>query len=318
MNTELVSILIPVYNRVNFIEETVNSALRQTYKNIEIIIVDNKSVDSTWEVVKRLASHDKRIKIFQNETNIGPVKNWKRCIKEANGKYGKILFSDDLIAFDFIEKTIDFLKDYSIGFVFTGREIFKNNKEKTTLSYMTIGDTNVYPSSKYINGVLFEKNYPNSPGCALFRLKDLNENLIIDVPNKIHSDFAMHGIGSDLLIFLITCSKYKNFAFINEKLAYFRAHDGSITIDSGSGKLLLMYAIAKAFFIENYLKNNKEIIHNFNSQLKLLMFQYDARKFFINKIDDFYIKNNMYSFSKIIYIKCIFTMIKKVVKKYIK
>ena len=162
MNTELVSILIPVYNRENFIEETVNSALRQTYKNIEIIIVDNKSVDSTWEVVKRLASHDKRIKIFQNETNIGPVKNWKRCIKEANGKYGKILFSDDLMAFDFIEKTIDYLKDYSIGFVFTGREIFKNNKEKTTLSYMTIGDTNIFPSSKYINGVLFGKNYPNS------------------------------------------------------------------------------------------------------------------------------------------------------------
>lgn len=314
MNTDLVSIFIPVFNRADLVEETINSALKQTYKNIEVIVVDNKSTDNTWEVLKRLALHDKRIKIFQNDTNIGPVRNWKICIEKGKGNYGKILFSDDLMAFDFIEKTIGYLKDESIGFVFTGREIFKNNKEKTTLSYMSIGDTNVYPSSKYINGVLFEKNYPNSPGCALFRLKDLKENLLTCVPNKIDSDFAMHGIGSDLLIFLITCSKYKNFAFINENLAYFRAHDGSITIDSGSGKLLLMYAVAKAFFIENYLKNNKEIIHNFNSQLKLLMFQYDARKFLLNEIDDFYSKNNIYSFSKIIYIKCILIMIKKVAK----
>jgi len=119
-----VSILIPVYNRENLIEETVQSALNQTYKNIEIIIVDNQSIDKTWEVMQKLAFQDDRIKIFQNDKNMGPVRNWKRCIDEATGDYGKILWSDDLIAPEFLENTVHFLENKDIGFVFTGTEIF--------------------------------------------------------------------------------------------------------------------------------------------------------------------------------------------------
>ncbi len=267
---KLVSILIPVYNREHLIEETVQSALNQTYKNIEIIIVDNKSTDETWNVLSKLSKQDDRIKIFQNETNIGPVRNWKRCVDEASGEYAKILFSDDLMDTTFLESTINYLKDDSIGFVFTGREIFKNDVARTPLSYMTIGDSGIYPSSKYINGVLFRKNYPNSPACALFRLKDIKSNLMIDIPNKIDSDFAMHGIGADVLIFLITASEYKNFAFVNEKLVHFRAHETSITINSGSGKLLLMYAVAKAFFVEKYIKEDNTT-ERFNGELKALI-----------------------------------------------
>ena len=91
-NYDLVSILIPVYNRETLIEDTVQSALNQTYPNIEIIVVDNKSTDRTWDILEKLANRDSRIKIFQNKTNIGPVRNWKRCIDNASGKYGKILW----------------------------------------------------------------------------------------------------------------------------------------------------------------------------------------------------------------------------------
>jgi glycosyltransferase involved in cell wall biosynthesis len=204
---KLVSILIPVYNRESLIEETVQSALSQTYKNIEIIIVDNKSTDKTWEVLQKLASKDNRIKIFQNERNIGPVRNWKRCIDEANGEYGKILWSDDLIAREFLEKTLPYLGN-DVGFVFTGTEIFIDKTEKKSSHYF-IGKSGIYESEKYINRVLFEGNYPVSPGCALFRLKDLKKNLLIDIPNKVNSNFAMHAIGNDLLIFLLTSQQYK-------------------------------------------------------------------------------------------------------------
>lgn len=74
----LVSILIPVYNRENLIEETVQSALNQTYKNIEIIVVDNQSTDNTWEILQKLASQDERIKIFQNNTNIRPCEKLEK------------------------------------------------------------------------------------------------------------------------------------------------------------------------------------------------------------------------------------------------
>lgn len=305
----LVSILIPVYNRENLIEETVQSALSQTYKNIEIIVVDNQSTDKTWEVLQRLASQDVRIKIFQNETNIGPVRNWKRCIDEANGEYGKILWSDDLIAPEFLEKTVSYLENEDVGFVFTGTEIFVDGTDKK-IAHAFVGNTGIYETNIYINGVLFEGNYPVSPGCALFRLKDLKNNLLVDIPNKVNSDFSMHAIGNDLLIFLLTSSQYKKFAFVNEKLAFFRAHEGSISIQSNDGKLPLHYNLASAYFIENY---RKDLIKKQNVILwnLLRVYKNSSRKFNLNKISDFYMINTKFCLDYLF-------LIKKIIKKIVR
>jgi glycosyltransferase involved in cell wall biosynthesis len=293
MENKLVSILIPVYNRENLIEETVNSGLRQTYKNIEIIIVDNQSTDGTWKILEKLASQDKRIKIFQNDTNIGPVRNWKRCVDEASGEYGKILWSDDLIAPEFLEETVPFLVSKDVGFVFTGTEIFYDDTDKKSSNYF-IGETGVYDSEAYIDGVLFYGQYPVSPGCALFRLKDLKENLLVDVPNKVGSDFSIHGIGSDVLIFLLTAHQYKQFSFVNKKLSFFRAHEGSISIQSNDGKLTLHYNLAFAFFVENY---RKDLINKLNVKLfiGIKRYQNGAQKFKLNKIEFYYLDNNNFS-----------------------
>lgn len=306
---DLVSILIPVYNRENLIEETVQSALNQTYTNIEIIIVDNKSTDKTWEVLNKLAKEDSRIKIFQNESNIGPVRNWKRCIDEAKGEYGKILWSDDLIDSCFLQKTVPFLEDKDVGFVFTGTEIFIDGSDKKTSHYF-IGETGIYKREKYVNGVLFDGNYPVSPGCTLLRLKDLKLNLLVDIPNKVNSDFSMHAIGNDLLIFLLTAHKYEKFAFVNEKLSFFRAHEGSISIQSNDGKLPLLYALASAYFVENY---RSDLIKKLNLHIWNLLRVYKSRamKINLNKISDFYINNKCIQVDYILLLKQI---IKKVLR----
>jgi glycosyltransferase involved in cell wall biosynthesis len=304
-----VSVLIPVYNRENLIEETVQSALNQTYKNIGIIVVDNQSTDNTWEILQKLALQDERIKIFQNDTNIGPVRNWKRCIDEASGEYGKILWSDDLIAPDFLEKTVLYLENKDVGFVFTGTEIFIDGTDKKTSHYF-IGESGIYESEKYINGVLFDGNYPVSPGCALFRLKDLKKNLMIDIPNKVNSDFAMHAIGNDLLIFLLTAHQYKKFAFVNEKLSFFRAHKGSISIQSNDGKLPLHYNLASAYFVENY---RKDLVKKQNVILwnLLRIYKSSSSKFHLNSILDFYMKNKDYGLDYIL-------LFKKIIRKIVR
>jgi glycosyltransferase involved in cell wall biosynthesis len=303
----MVSILIPVYNRESFIEETVQSSIKQTYNDIEIIIVDNKSTDNTWNILKELSKKDIRIKIFQNEINIGPVRNWKRCINEASGEYGKILWSDDLIAPEFIEKTLPYIKNNNdVGFVFTGTEIFIDGADKKSDNYF-IGTSGVYDSERYINGVIFESNYPVSPGCALFRLNDLKQNLLVDIPNKIGSDFPMHAIGNDLLVFLLTANQYKSFAFVNEKLSFFRAHDGSISINSSDGKLPLHYAMAKAYFLEN---NYKEvfIFNRFNAHLFLLLQLFKNNSFGVHSISDFFVTNKNYKISYSEIVKKIFVL----------
>jgi len=288
MNSKI-SILIPTFNRERYIKEVVTSALNQTYKNIEIIVVDNKSTDNSWEILKDLAKNDGRIKLFQNHINIGPVKNWKRCIDEATGKYGKILWSDDLIAPDFLEKTIPFLKENDdVAFVYTGTEIFFERSMHKKQVYF-IGDTGIYKGEKYIAGVLFDGDYPVSPGCALFRLIDLRKNLFVDIPNKIGTDFSKHAIGNDLLIFLLTAHQYRKFAFVNEKLSFFRAHEESITIETQNDKLILYYDLVKAFFIENF---REDLIPKLNAYIWLHhKNMFNSKIYPLKSVENFYLKN---------------------------
>ena len=101
--------------------------LKQTYNNIEIIIVDNCSKDNTWKLLQDYAKKDKRIKVFRNDKNIGPVLNWKRCLEEAKGEYAKLLFSDDLISDNFIKNSLSVF-DKNVAFVISEIEIFNNHK----------------------------------------------------------------------------------------------------------------------------------------------------------------------------------------------
>lgn len=271
----LVSILIPVYNRENLIEETVQSALNQTYKNIEIIIVDNKSTDNTWELLKKLASEDKRIKIFQNETNIGPVRNWKRCIDEANGTYGKILFSDDVMYPEFLEKTLELIEE-DIGFVFSSVAMGENiNNTKTVYKFKE--NMGVYNINDFFDASLYGGDVPVSPGCALFHLDYLKEKLLLNVPSPSISDFLNHGAGPDLLLYLNTLDKYEKVGFIDEPLTFFREHEGSFSISDKSKYLFRCYVQAKILFAKSYLDENK-----FKEYLAQTWFYYSK---YLNKYD---------------------------------
>lgn len=245
MEEELVSILIPVYNRVNLVGETIESAINQTYINTEIIIVDNYSTDGTWELLKVFAAKDSRIRIFRNEMNIGPVKNWKRCIDEAKGEYAKILFSDDLIDKNFIEETMKVFDDQT-AFVLTTVKLF-NESQNTFFSQYDAKTT--YSTSSYLNDtLLFNLNgFPYSPACALFRTDDLKKSLLIDIPNTLSLDFNHFGAGNDLLLFLYTAQRYQQIRVTNRSTAFFRSHNDSLTI---ANKLAEYYDFAKYYFIK--------------------------------------------------------------------
>ena len=286
MTKPLVSILIPLYNREKFVGKAIESAVNQTYKNIEIIVVDNKSTDNTYEILKEFAKLHPNVKVYQNEENIGPVRNWRRCLDYATGEYVKILWSDDLIAPTFIEKTLPYLMDHEdVGFVFTGTEIFNDDTGQRTKAYF-IGDTGIYDSRKFIEGSLLGGPFPVSPGNALFRKKDVEKNLLIDIPNKIGSDFKMHAIGNDVLIYLLIAKNYPKFVFINETLSFFRAHKDSISISTNKTKIATLYNIAKAYFVENYVTNN-ELRKKFNAKLLGSLLRW-GKNTGIRKIQDFY------------------------------
>jgi glycosyltransferase involved in cell wall biosynthesis len=281
----LVSILVPVYNREAIIAETLESALSQTYKNIEVIVVDNASTDRTWCVVQSFLEKNKNIKAFRNETNLGPVRNWLRCVEEAKGEFGKILWSDDLIAPDFLHKTLPFFNE-DVGFVYTAANIFSGvNPLDGKTSYL-LPNSGQYSTLLYIEKAIYDEGVPVSPGCAIFRMSDIRKNLWLNIPNKVNSDFSMHAIGNDLLLFLLTANDYKYFGYVSEPLSFFRAHEGSISISSKSGKLPLHYALVRAFFTETY---RQSLLNKHAAQIQIMLWRFsDSKKFNMNTIEDFY------------------------------
>lgn len=97
MNKPLVSVLMTSYNREKYIAEAIESVLASTYTDLELIIVDDCSTDNTLAIARNYQEQDTRIKIFQNEKNLGDYPNRNKAVSYASGKYIKYLDSDDLI-----------------------------------------------------------------------------------------------------------------------------------------------------------------------------------------------------------------------------
>jgi glycosyltransferase involved in cell wall biosynthesis len=286
---ELVSILIPVYNREKLIQETIESALSQTYSNIEVIVVDNCSTDNTFSLLKKYSAKDNRLKVYQNDSNIGPVRNWRKALDLATGTFAKILWSDDLITKDFVEKTIPYFDNPEVGFVYTKAKIFDSSKNEIAVIHTGLSTSGVFKVSEYIDRILFgypfSGSVPYSPGCAIFRKDVLNKSLRVDIPNKLDIDFAKLAIGNDLLTFLLATLDYKQFGFVNESLSLFREHNESISNNSGGEKLELYYNVAKSYFISRY---KKEFLNKYNGVLKATLYKYKNNKYGFRSLNDFY------------------------------
>lgn len=103
----LVSINITTYNRREKLKKALDSVVNQTYKNLEIIIADNHSQDSTEELCREYAANDSRIKYFRHNENIGMTANCNFTVTQSNGEYRFGLCDDDWIDLDCIEKCIE-------------------------------------------------------------------------------------------------------------------------------------------------------------------------------------------------------------------
>ena len=261
----LVSILMPVYNRKDFIEDAVKCAINQTYQNIEIIICDNASTDGTWDILEKYAQKDSRIKLFRNEENVGIMMNFGRCIDKASGKYGIFILSDDLTSETFIEHTLPLIDD-DTAFVFSGTRLFFTDPQ-VAFKESSFQNRDEYSVQEYLEDVLIylKIGFPVSPGCALFRIEDLKTSFTPDVPNDDNLVFRNFG-ACDLLFYLITATRYTKVRTLNKVEAFFRCHGDSITMQNIE-KVNIYYAWAKYYFVNNY---RKDLLSKFKARLFVL------------------------------------------------
>lgn len=201
-NNELVSVIIPVYNVEKYIAKTIESVLNQTYKNIELILVDDCSKDNSGSIISKYVEGHKNIIYHLLDNNSGAAVARNKAIEIANGRYIAFLDSDDLWYPEKIEKQLDLMNQKEAAISFTAIEMIDENDE------LLKGKRNVIDEIDY-----------------KFLLKNTmiaTSSVVID-RNKT-GDFRMPLIrsGQDYATWLLLMREGKNAYGINEVLVKYR------------------------------------------------------------------------------------------------
>lgn len=110
MSDELVSILICAYNTSQYVERCISSIVKQSYRYLEIHILDNGSVDNTWDVINKFK--DERIHLYRVENNIGVEKGYQMLLDHTSGNFFLYVDSDDFLEKNSIQKLVDYMSKY--------------------------------------------------------------------------------------------------------------------------------------------------------------------------------------------------------------
>lgn len=210
----LVSIIIPVYNSEKYIKRCLNSVLNQTYKNIEIVIVDDGSTDNSFLEINKF--EDKRIKYFKKENEgVSIARNYG--IKKSSGEYLLFVDSDDYIAKDMINELVKRIEGLSEIVFCNNMEIWYNKEEERRLF------VSVDKLSK--NNVIREIA---SGRAGLVCSKLVSKKVIED--NNILFDKNLK-VGEDQLFFLEVVEKSDEFKHVDKSLYFYnRTNENSVTI----------------------------------------------------------------------------------------
>ena len=123
----LVSIIIPFYKKKLYIKETIESILRQTYQDFEIIIINDEPNKIIVNFLNEFSKFDKRIKILLNKNNIGAGESRNRGIEHSTGEYVAFCDADDLWKKNKLKLQLGFMQEFNLDFSFTGYEVIDEN-----------------------------------------------------------------------------------------------------------------------------------------------------------------------------------------------
>lgn len=244
MNSELVSIIIPSYNHEKYINDSVDGILNQTYENIELIVADDQSSDSTFDVLmsrkQDLYNKCKNVVIYKNESNLGISKSLNKAISKSAGKYIKVIASDDILCKDGIEKLVNYRdKINETCFIHTSEYFISVSDDYESITKKT-DSTNKSAHCKYVDNC-----YQNllKHGCFILspttfydkeifvKLGGYDENICIE-------DFP----------FYIKVSKHYPIYYLDEETVFYRLVNTSKKSDKRINQLIDCYK----YVLDNY------------------------------------------------------------------
>lgn len=224
-NTPLVSVIIPVYNVENYLRECVDSVINQTYKNLEIILVDDGSTDSSGNICDEYAQTDGRIKVV-HQKNAGPSKTRNTGIRNAGGKFIYFLDSDDYIDCDTFEILVSTAETQNADVLFFAAHSFSDDGADIKQGYEIKGDYETKIGYEILTELQRNKDYH----CAIYLLF-IRRSLLID--NQISFLESAYCSEDMLFTYQLFCSA-RTAAYCKITPYHRRYHAGSIVTSAKS------------------------------------------------------------------------------------
>jgi len=204
MREPLISIVLCTYNGEKFLSEQLDSIITQSYKKLEIIIIDDCSTDNTADIINGYAKKDNRIKLFFNEVNLGFNKNFEKALGLATGEYVAISDQDDIWLPQKIQLLFDNIK--SNWLLFSNSSYLGDLKQGRLLNSFKLPST--------YKGILLRNHVT---GHTSFMRRDFL-NMVLPFPPDGYYDWWMGFVAS----------YHNKIAFLDEVLTLYRIHSGSV------------------------------------------------------------------------------------------
>jgi teichuronic acid biosynthesis glycosyltransferase TuaG len=238
-NNVLVDIILPNYNKGNFLEETINSLINQTYKNFHIYIIDDNSTDQSWDIIKNFKNLDK-ITSIRLKKNMGPSFCRNYGMRISDSKYISFIDSDDTWEINKLEKQINFMEKENLKFTYTDYVPFFQEGEKRNFRKKTLLKSD-------FNFDSFIKNSSINTTTMIIRRSILKTNRFKKV--KLMEDY----------LFKCQLLRNNNANKFNESLAYYRILNKSRSSQRLKNIISLWY-LNKNYNKLSFLKNMHSII----------------------------------------------------------
>jgi glycosyltransferase involved in cell wall biosynthesis len=236
----LVSVIIPTYNRPEYLKQAITSAVKQTYQNLEIIVSDNCSRENPQALVESF--QDSRIKFWRHEENIGMLDNQFHGFKIATGKYVASLHDDDMWNEDFLSTLVPHLEANSdLILAFCDQYIIDGDSKINAAA--TEQNTRSYKRDQITEGIhqnftkigLVDKSIPTAAACVI-RNGVINWN---DIPSEVGGMW-------DLYLTYLCCRSGYGVYYVPEKLTKYREHEQTDTMLSGGRNIQAKIRKAKS------------------------------------------------------------------------
>ena len=255
----LVSICLPNYNSEKFIYKTVISLLNQSYKNIEIIVVDNFSTDDSIKILERF--DDSRLKIYRNKSNIGYSRNVNKSINLANGEYVAVYHSDDIYDEHIVKKQVSVLnKCPDVAGVFSLASVIDESDKiikKNPLPFDYNKKVFIGSKNEFFPYLLRFDNFIVCP-TSMIRKKVYDEVGIYNPDIKVVEDQEMW----------LRILNNHNIAIINEYLINYRIHknQGSSKYNNLRDSLHPKYLLFDKYIKNDFSEINKGTLEVYNKR----------------------------------------------------